>query len=40
MAGTDMQYKSLGLYMFEENDYSASWSSVYINGGLKDLQYI
>ena len=40
MAGTDRQYKSLGLYSFEENDYSASWQSVYINGGLKDLREI
>jgi len=40
MAGTDRQYKSLGLYSFEENDYSSSWQSVYINGGLKDLRRI
>ena len=40
MAGTDRQYKSLGLYTFEENDYSASWQSVYINGGLRDLKKI
>ena len=40
MAGTDRQYKSLGLYSFEENDYSSSWQSVYINGGLKDLRKI
>ena len=40
MAGTDRQYKSLGLYIFEENDYSSSWQSVYINGGLKDLRKI
>ena len=40
MAGTDRQYKSLGLYSFEENDYSSSWESVYINGGLKDLRKI
>ncbi|SVD75019.1 uncharacterized protein METZ01_LOCUS427873, partial [marine metagenome] len=40
MAGTDRQYKSLGLYAFEENDYSSSWRSVYINGGLKDLRKI
>ena len=40
MAGTDRQYKSLGLYSFEENDYSSSWQSVYINGGLQDLRKI
>ena len=40
MAGTDRQYKSLGLYSFEENDYSSSWQAVYINGGLKDLRKI
>jgi hypothetical protein len=40
MAGTDRQYKTLGLYTFEENDYSSSWQSVYINGGLKDLRKI
>ena len=40
MAGMDRQYKSLGLYSFEENDYSSSWQSVYINGGLKDLREI
>ena len=40
MAGTDRQYKSLGLYIIEENDYSSSWQSVYINGGLKDLRKI
>ena len=40
MAGTDRQYKTLGLYSYEENDYAASWMSVYINGGLKDLRFI
>ena len=40
MAGTDRQYKTLGLYTFEENDYSSSWQSVYINGGMKDLRKI
>lgn len=40
MAGTSRQYISLGLYSFEENDYSSSWQSVYINGGLKDLRKI
>jgi len=40
MAGMDRQYKSLGLYVIEENDYSSSWQSVYINGGLKDLRKI
>ena len=40
MAGTDRQYKTLGLYTFEENDYSSSWQSVYINGGLRDLRKI
>ena len=40
MAGMDRQYKSLGLYEIEENEYSSSWQSVYINGGLKDLRKI
>ena len=40
MAGMDRQYKSLGLYLIEENDYAAAWQSVYINGGLKDLRKI
>ena len=40
MAGTDRQYKTLSLYTFEENDYSSSWQSIYLNGGLKDLRII
>ncbi|SVE36462.1 uncharacterized protein METZ01_LOCUS489316, partial [marine metagenome] len=28
MAGTDRQYKTLGLYSYEENDYASSWLSV------------
>ena len=28
MAGTDRQYKSLGLYAIEENDYSPSFAEI------------
>lgn len=38
MAGTDRQYVSLGVYSYDEDAFSADWSSIYDGGGLVDIR--
>src|SRR5262252_510158 len=39
-AGTDRQYRSLGLYQYGEDAYNGPFGTIYTGGGLIDLRTI